>query len=239
MKPLLEVRGLSVRYGPVRALEEVSLALGEGEVVAVLGPNGAGKSTLLRAISGLVAPWAGEVWFEGGRITGWPPQKVARLGIAHVPEGRRLFPYMTVRENLLLGAYLRPRRDEVKRDLARVLDLFPALRERLGRPAFTLSGGEQQMLAIGRALMARPRLLLLDEPSLGLSPRLVKEIARIISEAHRQGVAILLVEQNAALALRLAQRGYLLERGRVVMEGPAGALLATDIIRRAYLGAWE
>jgi len=232
--PLLELNGVKARYGQVEALHGVSLSVGEGEVVAVLGGNGAGKTTALRAISGLVTQ-SGEIRFAGERITGASPERVARLGIAHVPEGRGIFSELSVRDNLRLGAYLR--RDGFAEDYERVSGYFPWLEERRDQQAGTLSGGEQQMLAIARALMARPRMLLLDEPSLGLAPLIVREIFRIVSELNeKEGLAVLVVEQNAKLALRSSSRAYVLEVGRVALEGPSAELAENESVRKAYLG---
>ncbi|MDI3316449.1 MAG: ABC transporter ATP-binding protein [Bacillota bacterium] len=238
---LLAVKELEVRYGHVAALRGVDLELGEGEIVAVLGANGAGKTTLLRTISGLVRPVAGEVRLGErtlvARHGGLPAHRIVTLGVAHVPEGRQVFATLTVDENLTLGAYsLRRERGRVEANRQRVFQLFPRLAERRGQLAGTLSGGEQQMLAIGRALMADPRILLLDEPSLGLSPLLVKTIFRALQEINAQGVATLLVEQNARAALQLAHRAYVLENGRVALAGPAVELARDDRVRRAYLG---
>jgi branched-chain amino acid transport system ATP-binding protein len=232
---LLSVRDLAVDYGAIRALHCVSFEVNEGEVVTLVGANGAGKSTTLRTISGLLKPAAGEIRFDCRRIDGLAAHRVAKLGIAHVPEGRQPFAYLTVRENLLLGAYNRPAA-ESGAAMDRVFKSFPRLSERLGQTAGTLSGGELQMLAMGRGLMARPRLLMLDEPSMGLSPILVREIFDIIREINRQGTAILLVEQNAFMALQVAQRAYVLETGRVVLSGPAGDLLRDPKVKAAYLG---
>ena len=234
---LLEVRDATVHYHKVAALRGVSLDVPDGSVVTIIGANGAGKSTLLRAISGLESLSEGEIRFGGERIDGTLPEKVVALGIAQVPEGRRVFPDLTVQENLNTGAYLRRDREEVARDLDGVFEHFPRLRERRRQWAKTLSGGEQQMLAIGRALMSNPRLLLLDEPTIGLSPVLVQEMARIIKEIHARGVPVVLVEQNAELALRLADYAYVLEIGSVALHGPASDLHENDHIRRAYLGA--
>ena len=234
---LLEVRDATVHYNKVAALRGVSLDVPEGSVVTIIGANGAGKSTLLRAISGLEPLSEGEIRFGGRRIDGTPPEKVVALGIAQVPEGRRVFPDLTVAENLATGAFLRRDRDGVARDLDGVFEHFPRLMERRRQWAKTLSGGEQQMLAIGRALMSDPKLLLLDEPTMGLSPVLVQEMARIVGDIHRRGVPVVLVEQNAELALRLADYAYVLEVGSVALHGPASDLHENDHVRRAYLGA--
>lgn len=233
---LLEVGGLSVRYGPVQALRGVSFAVGRGEIVALIGANGAGKSTTLRALSGIVRPASGDIFFGGRSIAGLPPHRIARLGMAHVPEGRGVFANMNVLENLEMGAYARGSRREEAETLERVYSLFPRLSERSGQLAGTLSGGEQQMLAIGRALMARPDLMLLDEPSMGLSPLLVGEIFRMIEEINRSGTTILLVEQNAYMALSVARRAYVLETGAILLEGDASALREDPAVKAAYLG---
>ena len=232
---LLEVSGVRARYGAIEALKGVSLTVGEGEVVTLIGSNGAGKSTTLRAICGLTPAWAGTVTFDGEDITRLPAQEIVTRGIALSPEGRRCFSRMTVRENLELGAYRR-RGPAVAADLDRVLALFPRLAERSGQRAGTMSGGEQQMLAIGRALMASPRLLLLDEPSLGIAPILVQRIYQTIGEINRSGVSILLVEQNAHRALDAAARGYVLETGRVVLDDATAVLRDDPRVREAYLG---
>jgi branched-chain amino acid transport system ATP-binding protein len=232
---LLEVSGVSARYGAIQALTEVSLTVGDGEVVTLIGSNGAGKSTTLRAICGLTPAWAGTVTFDGEDITRMPAQEIVTRGIALSPEGRRCFSRMTVRENLDLGAYRR-RGPDIAMDLERVFALFPRLKERAGQKAGTMSGGEQQMLAIGRALMARPRLLLLDEPSLGIAPILVQRIYQTISEIHHSGVAILLVEQNARRALDAAGRGYVLETGRMIVTDDTVALRRDPRVAEAYLG---
>ena len=234
---LLEVRDATVHYHKVAALRGVSMDVPDGSVVTIIGANGAGKSTLLRAISGLETLSEGEIRFDGRRIDGTLPEQVVALGIAQVPEGRRVFPDLTVQENLDTGAYLRRDREQMARDLDDVFDHFPRLKERRRQWAKTLSGGEQQMLAIGRALMSSPRLLLLDEPTIGLSPVLVQEMARIIKEIHVRGVPVVLVEQNAELALRLADYAYVLETGSVALHGPASELHENDHVRRAYLGA--
>jgi len=231
----LEVERLRVHYGGAEALRGVDLAVADGAIVALLGANGAGKTTTLRAISGLLTPTAGEVRFRGQRLTGSRPKAIVAAGVVQVPEGRQLFPRMSVLENLELGAHIRRDR-EVRGDLQRVFEHFPVLKERVRQAAGSLSGGEQQMLAIGRALMARPALLLLDEPSLGLAPRMVEEIGAIVRDINRSGVSILLVEQNAELALGLAHTAYVLEGGAVAIEGPAEALREDERIRRAYLG---
>ncbi len=231
---MLELSGIEVRYGGIRALKGVDLAVEQGEVVALLGGNGAGKTTTLRTISGLVKPVAGTVSFEGRVITGMPAHKIVALGVSHVPEGRRIFPQMSVFENLRMGAY--QRKGSLQEDISRIFRLFPVLEERRKQNGGTLSGGEQQMLAIGRALMSRPRLLLLDEPSMGLAPLIVAKIFDIIRDIREQGTTVLLVEQNAAQALELADRGYVLEVGTVVMSDSASSLLRDDRVRAAYLG---
>jgi branched-chain amino acid transport system ATP-binding protein len=235
MSALLEVRDLSVRYGKAVALERVSLAIAEGEFVAVLGPNGAGKSTLLKAIS-RAQPSTGTLQFRGRSLQGLAAHEVVGLGICHCPEGRRLFPELTVLKNLMLGAYLRKRRDEVAADLEQVCALFPILRERAGQVVGTLSGGQQQMVAIGRALMGRPALLLLDEPSVGIAHRLKLEIFDAIKRIQRGGTAILMAEQDAQSALRIADRVVVLEQGRVGRTGASVDLARDDYIRQAYLG---
>ena len=232
---MLEIEDLSVAYGQRRALDGVSLTVREGEIVTLLGANGSGKSTTLRAISGLVRPQRGRIVYRGRDLAVASPDAIVAAGIGHVPEGRDIFGEFSVRENLLVGAHTTPRR-EVDARLADAYAAFPVLRERQGQRAATLSGGEQQMLAIARALMARPRLLLLDEPSLGLAPRLVLEIFRVIERINRDGVTVLLVEQNARRALALAARGYVLEIGRVAVSGPSAELAADPRIRAAYLG---
>jgi branched-chain amino acid transport system ATP-binding protein len=232
---VLRVEDLHVFYGEIHALKGVALEVGRGEIVAILGNNGAGKTTTLKTISGLLAPRRGRIALEGEPLVGVPAHEVVLRGIAHVPEGRRIFNRLTVRENLMMGAY--PRRDAgVSSDLERVCTLFPRLQERLVQVAGTLSGGEQQMLAIGRALMASPRLLLLDEPSMGLAPVLVEQIFTTIADINRQGMTILLVEQNAAMALGVAHRGYVLETGTIALTGTADALVEDPAVRRAYLG---
>jgi branched-chain amino acid transport system ATP-binding protein len=233
---LLEIENLTARYGRITALKGISLHVDAGEIVALIGANGAGKTTTLRAISGLVRPAAGRIVFDGHDLHGKPPHEIVRLGIGHSPEGRRVFPRMTVRENLELGAYTRTSKAEIAGDTARVLETFPRLAERLDQKAGTMSGGEQQMLAIGRALMGRPRLLLLDEPSLGLSPLLVQTIFGVIREINARGTTILLIEQNATQALAVAGRGYVLEVGTIVHQDTSSALTASPAVQAAYLG---
>ena len=232
---MLSVDALEVAYGEIRALKGVGLGVGRGEIVALLGNNGAGKTTTLKTISGLLHPTRGTVTLDGEPLAGLPPHDIVRKGIAHVPEGRRIFNRLTVRENLMMGAYLR-RDAGIAGDLDRVFALFPRLEERVGQVAGTLSGGEQQMLAIGRALMVGPRLLLLDEPSMGLAPVLVEQIFDTIADINRQGTTILLVEQNAAMALSIAHRGYVLETGTIALTGTAAELSDNAEVRRAYLG---
>ena len=233
---LLEVFGLQVSYGAIKALDGISFAVPQGKIVALLGANGSGKTTTLRAITGLAAAGAGRIVFEGRELTRLPTHEIIRAGIALVPEGRRIFPNLTVYENLLLGAYFRRDQPAMARDLDLIYATFPRLAERRTQAAGTLSGGEQQMLAVGRALMSRPRLLLLDEPSLGLAPLLVKEVFHIITRLNRRGVTVLLVEQNAAAALGIAHHGYVLETGRVVLAGSGSELLAHPHLQQAYLG---
>ncbi|HEX2478719.1 MAG TPA: ABC transporter ATP-binding protein [Geminicoccaceae bacterium] len=234
---MLSIEGASVHYQKVAALKSISLSVDERSIVTIIGANGAGKSTTLRAISGLARLSAGSIRFAGERIDGRPPEAVVAMGIGHVPEGRRVFPELTVYENLMTGAFLRRDRAGIDADLEEVFGHFPQLKVRRSQWAKTLSGGEQQMLAIGRALMGRPKLLLLDEPSMGLAPLLVQEIGRMIAAINRErGVPVVLVEQNAALALELARYAYVLEMGAVALEGPAAELRTNDHVRRAYLG---
>lgn len=233
---LLQVKDIHVNYGHVAALKGISLDVGDSDFVTLIGSNGAGKSTTLRAISGLDHPSRGEILFEGKNIEKMSADKILKLGIAHVPEGRRVFKDLTVTENLRLGAFVRNDKAEIENDLESIFDRFPRLRERKDQMARTMSGGEQQMLAIGRALMSRPRLLLLDEPSLGLAPVIVQDIARIMLDINKQGVSIILVEQNAELALELARHGYVLETGNISLEGEASGLMDNDHVRKAYLG---
>jgi branched-chain amino acid transport system ATP-binding protein len=235
--PLLEVDALHVKYGNVEALHGITLAVQQGEIVTILGANGAGKSTTLRAVSGLLKPSGGEIRFEGRPAHAIPAHERVKMGIAQAPEGRRIFGTLSVRENLALGAFTRNEKEEIAETLAWIYRLFPVLEQRRDQLAGTLSGGEQQMLAIGRALMATPRVLLLDEPSLGLAPLLVKSIFQVIREINRSaGVTVVLVEQNARAALKLAHRGYVMEVGRIVMEGSAEALMANPSVQNAYLG---
>lgn len=232
----LEVEGLDVSYGIVRAVREVSFRVRRGSITTIIGSNGAGKTTILKAVVGLLRPERGKVLFQGRDISGASVDSVVRSGIALVPEGRRLFKQMSVRDNLMSGAYARNDRTAIVADLERVLDYFPVLRERIAARAMDLSGGQQQMLAVARALMSAPRLLLLDEPSIGLAPTVVRTIGEILRIINRGGVDILLVEQNSHMALRLSDYGYVIETGRVVMQGPSSELLASDDVRRAYLG---
>jgi len=233
---LLELEGAAVDYGKVSALRAFSMRVPDGGIVTIIGGNGAGKTTSLRAISGLAPLAKGEIRFDGRRIDHLPADRIVARGIAHVPEGRRIFPDLSVEENLLTGAFLRRDRDGIERDRARIYARFPRLAERRTQRAQTLSGGEQQMLAIGRALMARPRLLLMDEPSMGLAPVVVEEIGRIIEEIAAEGVPVVLVEQNAELALELADYAYVLETGNLALEGPADELHNNQHVRAAYLG---
>lgn len=233
---MLKIEDINVYYGNIQALKGVSMEINEGEIVTLIGANGAGKSTLLKTISGLLKPKQGKVLFEGDSIGGRAAQAIVKMGISHVPEGRRVFANMTVAENLELGAYLRKDKDGIHKDMEKVYELFPRLLERIKQQAGTLSGGEQQMLAMGRALMAKPRLLLLDEPSMGLAPLLVKQIFNIIQEISESGTTILLVEQNANLALSIADRAYVVETGRIVLSGNAEELTSSEEIKMAYLG---
>jgi len=233
---LLETKDLKVHYGKAEALRGVSLQIDEGEVVSIIGANGAGKTTVLRTISGLKRPTSGEIRFQGKRIDGKPAHQVAKLGIAHIPAGRMIFAPMTVLDNLKTGAHLQKDKLQVARDLDVVYHHFPVLQHRSKQLAGSLSGGEQQMLAVGRALMATPKLLLMDEPSIGLSPMLVAEISRIISAINQAGISIILVEQNARVALRLAKRAYVLQVGSIALEGDASELINNELVKKAYLG---
>ncbi|HEX3210236.1 MAG TPA: ABC transporter ATP-binding protein [Geminicoccaceae bacterium] len=231
------VRNLSVRYDKVQALERVTLELAKGEIIALIGANGAGKTTTLRAITGLTRPAAGEILFEDERLDRLSPSEICARGLAMVPEGRHVYPFMSVRDNLLMGAYRRKDKAGIRADLDKVFIRFPRLKERLRQQGGTLSGGEQEMLVVARALMARPKLLLLDEPSLGLAPMVVREIARLITAVNREdGVSVILVEQNSRMALRIAAHAYVLETGRVALSGPSAELLDNDHVRRLYLG---
>jgi branched-chain amino acid transport system ATP-binding protein len=237
MQMLFEVKDLKVRYEGAEVVKGVSLNLNEGEIVTLIGSNGAGKTTILRAISGLKAPWSGEIYFEDKRIDGLNAQSIVRLGIVQVPQGRGLFPYMSVAENLKLGAFLRKDKRAAAKDLDNLLEHFPRLRERARQQASTLSGGEQQMLAIAAAVMANPRVLLLDEPSMGLSPLMVTEIGKVIKNINEDtGTTVLLVEQNSRLALKLATRAYVIETGSIVVEGSSEELMHSEHVRKAYLG---
>jgi branched-chain amino acid transport system ATP-binding protein len=233
---LLEIKDLWCHYGGAEVLKGIDLEMEEGGVITIIGSNGAGKTTILRTISGLKTPSDGEIFFRGERIDRKSPQDIVKLGIVHVPEGRALFPYMTVLENLKLGAFLQKDRNQVEGELEKVFTHFPVLKERKRQQARTLSGGEQQMLAIGRALMCQPRLLLMDEPSLGLSPMNVREIGKIVRDINQRGISVILVEQNARLALGLAKRGYVLETGSIVLHGEANELMNSEHVRKAYLG---
>jgi branched-chain amino acid transport system ATP-binding protein len=233
---MLEVKDLKVAYGRVRAVKGISFSVEEGQVVTLVGTNGAGKTTTLKTISGLLRPESGEVWFDGQRIDSVPAHEVLTRGLAHSPEGRRIFPRLTVEDNLRLGAFARRDKGGIAKDLERVFDLFEILRERRSQPAGTFSGGEQQMLAIGRAMMSRPKLLMLDEPSMGLSPLMMQRIMSTIVELKSEGVTILLVEQNAQAALSLADYGYVLEVGKIVLEDTGKNLLTDENVRKAYLG---
>ncbi|MDJ0269944.1 MAG: ABC transporter ATP-binding protein [Aigarchaeota archaeon] len=233
---MLQVRELHAGYGKVRVLWGISLEVRRGEIVSLLGPNGAGKTTTLKAITGLVKPASGDIVFDGKRINGLPPHKVARLGISSVPEGRELFPHMTVYENLMMGADLLPKNYDVQQVLEEVYSLFPILKERKNQQAGTLSGGQRQMLAIGRALMSKPRLLVLDEPSTGLAPNIVARIFRVLEQLREEELTMLLVEQNALMALEVSDRAYLLETGRIAAEGRREELMADERIRATYLG---
>jgi branched-chain amino acid transport system ATP-binding protein len=235
-RPVLELERVQTFYGSIQALKGISLRVDEGEIVTLIGANGAGKSTALRTISGLIKPKSGKITFEGDDVTGLPAHEIVGLGIAQSPEGRRLFPRMSVTENLEMGAFQRRDHAAIREDMERVFELFPRLHERRTQKAGTMSGGEQQMCAIGRALMARPKLLMLDEPSMGLAPIFVEKIFEIVLEINAQGTPVLLVEQNALMALDTAHRGYVLETGRVSLEGPAAELKTNPSVQKAYLG---
>jgi branched-chain amino acid transport system ATP-binding protein len=233
---LLEIKEMTVYYGKSMAIQDVSLEVAEGTVVSIIGANGAGKSTILRALSGLVASTSGEIRFKGNRIDARETTEIVRLGISLVPEGRQLFPYLSVLSNLKLGATLRKDKEGISRSLEEVYKLFPRLEERRNQKAGTLSGGEQQMLAIGRGLMARPKLLCMDEPSLGLAPIVIEQLAEVIKDINKRGMSVLLVEQNVQLALGVASRGYALQVGKVVLEGDIETMKSSDIVKKAYLG---
>jgi branched-chain amino acid transport system ATP-binding protein len=233
---ILEVSDLDLFYGDAQALDKVSISVEAGSIVAIVGANGAGKSSLIRAIAGMEEPRGGSVRFNGTPIAGWPSHRICELGIGQIAEGRQVFPSLTVRENLEMGAMLRRARGRRAATLEEVYALFPRLRERTAQPAGTLSGGEQQMLAIGRCLMGQPELIMLDEPSLGLAPAVVQEVFQIVRRMNERGITIILVEQNVAASLKLAARAYVLENGRIVMDGTGAALLADDRVRQAYLG---
>ncbi len=233
---MLEIKDIEVFYGMIQAIKGVSFEVNEGEVIALIGANGAGKTTILHSITGLIAPKKGEILFEGQDITSTPAHKIVSMGMAHVPEGRRVFAQLTVLENLKMGAFTRKDKEEVEESLIRVYKRFPRLEERKNQMAGTLSGGEQQMLAMGRALMSRPRIILMDEPSMGLSPIFVNEIFDIIREVSEGGTTVLLVEQNAKKALAIADRAYVLETGKIVLDGKAEDLLNDDSVKKAYLG---
>ena len=236
MGTMLKINDINVFYGAIHAIKGASLEVNEGEIVTLIGANGAGKSTILRTISGLLKPKGGSIQFEGRDIAGLPAHEIVKGGISQVPEGRRIFAEMTVLENLELGAFTRKDKDGIKEDMEMVFNRFPRLKERISQLAGTLSGGEQQMLAMGRALMSRPRLLLLDEPSMGLAPLLIKEIFAIIQDINKAGTTVLLVEQNANMALSIAHRAYVLETGRITLSGDAKELAASEDVRKAYLG---
>ena len=236
MGTMLTINDINVFYGAIHAIKGVSLEVNEGEIVTLIGANGAGKSTILRTISGLLKPKTGSIQFVGQEIAGMPAHEIVKTGISQVPEGRRIFAEMSVLENLELGAFTRKDKDGIKADMELVFERSPRLKERIGQLACTLSGGEQQMLAMGRALMSRPRLLLLDEPSMGLAPLLIKEIFTIIQDINKTGTTVLLVEQNANMALSIAHRAYVLETGRITLSGDAKELAASDEVRKAYLG---
>ncbi len=233
---MLKVNDLSVHYGVIQAVRGISLEVNEGEIVTLIGANGAGKTTAIRTISGLVKPSSGKIEFEGKPIQKVSPQKIVTHGISQVPEGRHVFPGLTVQENLEMGAFLRKDNEGIKKSFSEIYERFPILKERKNQDASTLSGGEQQMLAMGRALMSKPRLLLLDEPSMGLAPIFIKEIFNIIQEIQQQGTTVLLIEQNAKMALSIADRGYVIETGKIVLQGTGAELLASEEVKKAYLG---
>ena len=233
---MLEVKDIRVHYGKVEAIKGVSLSVADGDIVTLLGANGAGKTTILRTISGLIRPTSGEIWFSGERIDRVKASRVVKMGIGHVPEARRVFPYMTVEDNLIMGAYVRSDKVAIGRDLEELFGHFPILKNRRKQKAGSLSGGEQQMLAISRALMCKPKLVLMDEPTVGVSPVMEEEIAKVIRLINDKGIAVLLVEQDAAMALRLANRGYVIEIGRIALSGERDELANNEDVKRAYLG---
>jgi branched-chain amino acid transport system ATP-binding protein len=233
---MLNLKDVTVHYGTAEAVKDVTITVDEGSVVSIIGANGAGKSTILKAISGLVPLTSGEIQFMSKKINGASPVSIVKLGIAHVPEGRRPFPYMSVLDNLKLGAYLRNDRAGINEDLDKIFKLFPILWERRNQKAGSLSGGEQQILAISRGLMSKPKLILMDEPSLGLSPKIIDELSEVIMNINKEGISVLLVEQNAGLVTRVANKGYVLEVGKVILEGNIGELISNDLVRKAFLG---
>ncbi len=233
---MLELNDIHTFYGKIEALKGINLKVKKGEIVCLIGANGAGKTTTLLTISGLVRPKTGKIIFNNEDITNFEPAKIVKKGIVHVPEGRRIFPDLTVQENLILGAYIRKNKTEIQNDIEMIFELFPILKERYSQLAGTMSGGEQQMLAIARGLMSKPKILLLDEPSLGLAPKIVEKIFNIIIEINKQGTPILLVEQNANMALQISSRGYVIETGKIILEGPAKDLLQNEDVKKAYLG---
>ncbi len=233
---MLELRNVHTFYGKIEALKGINLKVNKGEIVCLIGANGAGKTTTLLTISGIVKPKEGDVIFDGKTINNYSPDKIVKLGIVHVPEGRRIFPELTVEENLILGAYIQKDKQKIKENLEKVFTLFPILKERFKQLGGTMSGGEQQMLAIARGLMSEPKILLLDEPSLGLAPKIVERIFDIITEINSQGTPILLVEQNANMALQISTRGYVIETGKIILEGSSKELLNNDEVKKAYLG---
>ena len=234
---MLELKDVNVHYGAIHALQGININVNQGEIVTLIGANGAGKSTTLKVISGVLKPTSGEILFEGNDIAKMKPHNLVSLGIAHVPEGRRVFSKMSVMENLEMGAYSRKDKEQIKKDYKKIFDIFPRIYERRNQMSGTLSGGEQQMLAMGRALMSKPRLLLLDEPSMGLAPLIVKQIFSIIEDINKSGTTILLVEQNATMALKVADRAYVIQHGTIEMEGSAEKLLNDESVKNAYLGA--
>ena len=236
---MLKLKGVSTRYGQIDVLKDIDLDVNKGELVCLLGGNASGKTTTMKTIIGLVRPYAGDIEFDGQMITQWSPAQIVRAGISPVLEGRRIFPYLSVLENLLMGAYTREDKEEIQKDVNEVFRQFPVLLERRDQPGGTLSGGEQQMLAMARALLARPKMLIMDEPSMGLSPLFVEKVFEIIQDLHRRGITVLLVEQNANMALSIAQRGYVLQTGNIVLHDTAANLLRDPLMQKAYLGTLE